>query len=186
MGQSYIKKYASFLLIAFLLHGPAMGLIVKLADLHTMAKQSDIVIHGYVGDQKVTTDDLGRLVTLTEIAVIDGLHGARTGEIITVYQVGGQKHGLVMPIIGGQHYVVGQELFLFGLKMGDAYVSYGAGLGKLDVVNENGHELVIEDLGNVRAVRSASGKFDTFEPSPLSFPSKRILADEIRQMIKAK
>ncbi len=186
MDHSYIKKYAGFFVISLLIHAPSFCLIVKLTDLHTMAKQSDIVIHGYVGDQRVTTDELGRLITLTEVEVIDGLYGAKTGEVITVYQVGGQKNGLVMPILGGQRYALGQELFLFGLKMDESYVSYGAGQGKLDVVNDNGQELVIEDLGNVSAVRKTSGKLDTFQPSPLSFQSKAMLIDEIKQMIKAK
>lgn len=163
----------------------ALALIVKLSDLHTMAKHSDVIIHGYVGEQRVTTDELGRLITLTDIEVIEGLYGAKTCEIITVYQVGGHKDGRVMPIIGGQIYHIGQEVILFGLKLGNTFVSFGAGQGKLDVVNEEGNETVVEDLGNVSAIalEHDTKNYQVFRPSPLSFPEASLVKDEIRLML---
>lgn len=175
-------------LVGFLIaciHFSSHAHIVKLSDMQTMAKQSDVVIHGHVGEKKVTMDDLGRLVTLTDVEVLDGLHGAKTGEIITIYQVGGQKDGLVMPLLGGQLYHEGQELFFFGLKMGDAFVSYGAGQGKFDIVHDRGEELVREDLGNVSVIKNFSS-LQPENPSPLTFESKSILKDEIKEMLKAK
>lgn len=163
---------------------PSSSLIVHLSDLQTMAKRSDMVAHGYVGDKRVVTDKLGRLITLTDIEVIDGLYGAKTGEIVTVYQVGGEKDGLVMPLMGGHVYQIGQEVIVFGLVLGDTYVSYGAGQGKLDVVNEDGHEIVREDLGDVGAVDPKSGGRRVYKPSPLSFDGKEILKDEIRLMLE--
>src|SRR5580704_13925926 len=98
-----------FLLLLFLVK-PSMAVIVKLSDLHTMAKKSDIVIHGFVGEQ-VTVFSEKRLITLTRIEIIDNLSGKKisgdvikSGDVITVYQVGGEKDGLVMPILGGQKY----------------------------------------------------------------------------------
>lgn len=162
------------------------GLIVRLSDLHTMAKRSDIVIHGYVGDQRVSTDDLGRLITLTDIEVVEGLYGAKTGNIITVYQVGGQKDGLVVPLIGGHRYNIGQEIILFGLEMGDSYVSYGVGQGKFDIDEKAGQEIVIEDLGDVSAMNNNMPGANIFQPTPLSYPSKSMLKDEIRLMIESR
>lgn len=190
MNHSYrIKHYGMIVLLA-LVHWPSLALLVKLTDLQTMAKRSDIVIHGYVGDQRVLNDELGRLITLTEVEVIEGLHGAKTGEIITVYQVGGQKNGIVMPLLGGQQFIIGQQLFFFGLKiglkMGDAYVSYGAGQGKLDVVSNHGEEQVIEDLGDVTAISGKDSVSRSSKPSPLSFSSKVLLKEEIMHMIKSK
>lgn len=162
-------------------------LIVKLTDLNTMAKRSDIVIHGYVGDQNVVIDGMGRLITLTDVEVIDGFYGAKTGEVITMYQVGGQKNGVVMPMLGGHQYTVGQEVILFGLKLDNTYVSYGAGQGKLDVVMKRGQETVIEDLGNVSALtRDGNGKTQATHPMPLEFSSKDLIMSEIKQMIKSR
>jgi len=178
--------YLSRLLaLALLLSQSALAVVVKLSDLHTMAKKSDIVVHGYVGDQSVSTDEFGRLITLTKIEVIDGLLGAKTGEIITIYQVGGEQKGLVMPLMGGQSYQFGQELIFFGLKQGSSFVSFGAGQGKLDISKHDGHDVVIEDLGDVSAVTGRGGS-KNFHPSPLSFPDVKILKDEIRQMLKTR
>jgi hypothetical protein len=161
-----------------------LALIVKLSDLHTMAKRSDIVVHGYIGEQRVITDELGRLITLTDIEVIEGLYGAKNGEIVTVYQVGGQKNGVVMPLIGGHLYQVHEELILFGLKLDDAYVSYGAGQGKFDIIKNEKDEHVIEDLGDIEIVQNAMGNNTLMRPIPLSFPSKTTIKEEIKEMIK--
>lgn len=168
----------------FLMATTSHALLVKLSDMHTMAKRSDLVIHGYVGDQRVETDNLKRLVTLTDVEVIDGLHGAKTGEVITVYQVGGQKNGIVMPLVGGQRYDVGQEIFFFGLKLENAFVSYGAGQGKLDVIHEGGEDLVVEDLGDVEFVNESMGKNVVTHPMPLSFSNSDFFKEEVKLMLE--
>lgn len=173
-----------FLASIMLFSLPSSSLIVHLSDLQTMAKRADMVAHGYVGEKRVVTDKLGRLITLTDIEVIDGIYSAKTGEIITVYQVGGEKDGVVMPLMGGHVYNIGQEVIIFGLVLGDTYVSYGAGQGKLDVVNENGHEIVKEDLGDVGAIDMKTGGQRVYKPEPLSFDGKEILKDEIRLMLE--
>lgn len=163
------------------------SIIVKLTDLNTMAKRSDIVIHGYVGDQSVVNDDMGRLITLTDIEVIDGFYGAKTGEIITMYQVGGSKNGVIMPMLGGQRYQLGQEVVVFGLKLDNTYVSYGAGQGKLDVIVDGVHETVVEDLGDVSAMtRDGNGAVNAVRPMPLSFSSKELILQEIQEMTKSR
>lgn len=153
--------------------------------MHTMAKQSDVVLHGYVGDQRVETDRLGRLVTLTDVEVVDAILGTKTGEVITIYQVGGQKGGVVMPIIGGQRYVFGQQMILFGLKLDDKFVSYGAGQGKFDIVKEGKEEIVREDLGSVHAIKKGQrGDIEVYKPDPMIFPEVGELKSEIRMMLK--
>ncbi len=156
------------------------AIIVQLTDLHTMAKRSDVVIHGYVGEQKVSTDEFGRLITVSEVEVIDGLYGAKNGEIIKIYQVGGEKDGVVAPLIGGQHFSLSQELIFLGLKAGDKFVSIGAGLGKLDVA-ANG--TVVEDLGNVESLDPKSVR-GLSRPSALSFSEVELLKSELREMLK--
>jgi hypothetical protein len=160
-------------------------LVVQLSDLQTMAKRSDLVVHGYVGNQRVEKDSLGRPITLSEVEVVDGLYGAKSGEIITIYQVGGEKDGVHMPILGGHVYKVFQELIFFGLKVDNAYVSYGAGQGKLDIISVHKNENVREDLGNIIAV-DPYGRANSrgFVPLPLTFPEKDTLKNEIRLMLK--
>lgn len=161
------------------------AVLVKLSDLQTMAEKSDVVFHGYVGEQQVTRDRMGRIITLTKLAVIDGLYGAQPGEIITFYQVGGELDGVVMPLIGGHVYRLGQEAILFGLTLKDTFVSFGAGQGKLDINPNDSEEPVREDLGDVSAVLpSASGGFSVYTPTPLTYSSPDLLKDEIRLMLK--
>jgi hypothetical protein len=179
-----INLYGHILiLVAFFFSPISNTLIVKLSDLHTMAKRSDIVVHGYVGEKRVVTDNLNRLITLTDVEVIDGFYGAKTGEVITVYQVGGSKNGVIMPLLGGHQYQLGQEIILFGLQLDNAYVSYGAGQGKLDVVAKDGREIILEDLGDVSTV--INGQQKTIKPIPLEFEDKNLAIGEIRKMVKS-
>jgi hypothetical protein len=182
--HSLLTSFCRVTLISFLSFSfPSLSRIVKLSDLHTMAKRSDLVAHGLVGDKRVVTDQLGRLTTLTDIEVIDGLYGAKTGEIVTFYQVGGEKDGVVMPLVGGHVYNLGSEVILFGLSLGEEYVNYGAGQGKLDVLNEYGRETVREDLGDIDSAYLADGKH-LFKPAPLCFDGIEMLKSEIRLMLK--
>lgn len=176
-----------FRLLAFILLfvTRANGLIVKLSDLHTMAENSDIVVHGYVGQQDITTDELGRPITLTQLEVIDGLFNAKTGDVILIYQVGGTKDGLVMPMLGGHHYRLGQQVILFGLELDGAYVSFGAGQGKFDIVKNGKKDLVLEDLGDVLC-RDNSSEHGLIRPMPLIFEDKVLVKDEIRKMLKTR
>ncbi len=108
------KRLFIYVFLVFTAIRPLFAIMVQLSDLVTMTKRSDLVIHGYVGDKSVIPDEFGRLITLTQIEVIDPIHNAKSGEIITVYQVGGEIPGLVAPILGGQNYSLGQEVILFG------------------------------------------------------------------------
>jgi len=159
--------------------------LVKLSDLQTMAQKSDVVFHGHVGDQHVSYDKLGRLITLTDIEVIDNLYGTKNGQVVTMYQVGGELNGVVMPLLGGHSYRIGQEVILFGLALKDNFVSFGPGQGKLDINQGENKAQVTEDLGNVSIMgpRDAAG-VTIIEPDPLSFSSTELLKDEIRLMLK--
>lgn len=174
--------YRKFYVVMVIIISPlAHTLIVKLADLNTMAQKSDIVVHAYVGDQRVVSDDLGRPITLTDIEVIDALLGAKTGEVITIYQVGGSKNGVMMPLLGGHQYRLGQEIIFLGLKLDDLYVSYGAGQGKLDVVSQAENHIIVEDLGNINIMNN---NHEIITPLPLQFDDKNIIKAELKAMIK--
>lgn len=174
----YRKLYLAMIIM---LSPVANTLIVKLTDLNTMTQKSDIVVHAYVGDQRVVSDDLGRPITLTDIEVIDALLGAKTGEVITIYQVGGSKNGVIMPLLGGHQYHLGQEIIFFGLKLDDLYVSYGAGQGKLDVISQGENHIVLEDLGNINIVNH---DHEVITPLPLQFDDKNLVKEELKAMVK--
>lgn len=169
-----------YLLICIFVSSASNAVLVKLSDLQTMALKSDVVFHGYVGEQHIEYDRLGRIVTLTSLEVIDGLLGAKTGEVVTIVQLGGQLNGQIMPCLGGHRYRLSQELIFFGLALKDNknnFVSFGAGQGKLDVYPDSVDSQVREDLGDI----------NTFAPSAalaLSYSSTETLKEEIRLMLK--
>jgi hypothetical protein len=172
------------LLTVCLLAQRSLGVIVKLADLQTMAQQSDAILHGRVGDQQTLYDQMGRLITLTEVEVIDDLYGVKS-KVVTIYQVGGELKGVVMPLLGGHSYRFGQEIIFFGLSLKDTLVSFGVGQGKFDINPHNSDEKVREDLGSVATLEPyVAGSLGVFAASPLSFFSVDTLKDEIRLMLK--
>ena len=178
-------KFQIIILTLSFLSSNTWAVIVKLSDLQTMAQKSDIVFHGYVGEQRVSYDKMGRIVTYTDLEVIDGLYGSKPGQVITVYQVGGEHNGVVMPLLGGHVYRLGQEVILFGLILKNSYVSFGAGQGKLDISPGLGEEEVKEDLGDVSTLGpSVGGSLGIAAPEPLTYSSTTLLKDEIRLMLK--
>jgi hypothetical protein len=183
-----LNLYAQLQIIFFILSlvAPnALGVIVKLSDLQTMAAKSDIVFHGYVGDQRVNYDKMGRIITLTDIEVIDGLYGSKPGQIVTMYQVGGEHNGVVMPLLGGHVYRLGQEVILFGLTLKNTFVSFSAGQGKLDIRPGEDEEVVREDLGDISALGpSIDGSLGFSTPVPLTYSNTELLKDEIRLMLR--
>lgn len=171
------------IILISLLSANASAIIVQLSDLHTMASRSDAVFHGIVGEQRVVRDKLGRLITLTDLEVIDGMFGLKTGEVVTIYQVGGEKDGLNMPLIGGQKYNLGQEVLLFGLRLKEAYVSFGAGQGKLDILEHDDKKIAVEDLGNISAISIDEGKAKAYKPASLIYSDLNMLKEEISTIL---
>lgn len=157
---------------------------IQRSDLGAMSKKSDIIIHGYVGDQSVSEDKMGRIITLTQIEVIDALKKSKTGQIITVYQVGGTKDGVVSPIMGGQKFNFGEQVILFGLTVGDGkYVPYGKGQGKFDVKSE---KFITEDLGDVSDISmQINGSLRTIHASPRTFDDLKLFKEEIKAILKS-
>jgi hypothetical protein len=154
-----------------------------------MSIKSDVIVQGYIGNKRVEFDRMGRLITLTEVEVIDGIHGAKTGEVITIYQVGGEKNGLVMPIIGGHRYEFGNEVLFFGVdldkKNDRKFVSVGVGHGKFDIQNKERERSVLEDLGNIGVIEKISNNpTRVVAPLPLNFSSLKVLKQEIELIME--
>jgi hypothetical protein len=171
-----------FLFVALLNVQANADLVVQLADLPTMAIKSDKVLHGVVVEQTVQLDRFKRPTTLSKIKVKEGLYGIKTGDIATVYQVGGKIGNMVMPIVGGQEFRVDQEVIFFGLDSGEYIVSFGQGQGKLDITPSPQGRLAIEDLGNVGVVSPVLHQ--AIKPVPDMYPDVELLKQEIRKMVK--
>ncbi len=162
----------------------ASATVVFIDNIEKMTKQSDVVIHAAVADQSVKEDAEGRITTLTTLEILDGIKGARTGDLITLYQVGGALNGRVMRVSGAQHYHFGEELVLFGVKLDNMIVSYGVGLGKFKVLRGTDGTKVVEDLNDlVEAKPGTSGNTILQEPKPRQFASLDAFKGAIRDAI---
>jgi len=130
---------------------PANATMVVLDDLPTMVHTAHIVVHGKVISQKELMED-GRVVTLSQVEVLDAIKGSAQGDVLTVYQVGGTAEGQSLHISGAHTHVVGEEMVLFAMHHGDRVVSYGVGTGKFRIERNSVDGVVREDLDELVVV----------------------------------
>lgn len=179
-----MNKRLLFLTILYSLRSSAI--VTHLATMPFMAQKADKVFHGYVGEQEVTKDKLGRIITITSIEVVDPLFATQKGDVIKFFQVGGQLDNEVTPIIGGQQFRLYQEVILFTLDNGDYVVSFGAGQGKFDIENPaSGNpatSLAIADFGSVAEI--APGQKHASTPSAERYENTETFKNEIKLMLK--
>jgi hypothetical protein len=151
---------------------PARATVVVIPTLEEMTLTSDVVARITVGDARVVKDH-GRLLTLTSVEVKDGIKGAKTGDVLTMWQIGGSLDGRESWIVGAHHFVKGEELVLFAMngksdqvKPGDRVVyPYGIGVGLFEVKPDMPGAPVNELLGDVAAVEmGADGKPHAITP----------------------
>ena len=161
----------------------ALATVVVIHPLDEMTARSDVVVHARVGAQQVVRDK-GRLITLTEIEVIEGFKGARAGDILTIYQVGGDLDGEHQWISGMQRYMPGEEMVLFAVRFGDKIVSYGVGVGKFKIERDADGTRVVEDIHDVVAyTRDPDGAPSMQQPRPRERPSLDGFKTEIRDYV---
>jgi hypothetical protein len=93
--------------------------------------------------------------------VLDGIAGAKTGDVLTLFQVGGQKDGRVSWIAGAHRFVVGEELVVFATQpaaLQGRIVPYGIGFSLFSVKDGVDGKHVEELVGDVvQMKRSADG-----------------------------
>jgi hypothetical protein len=131
---------------------PAAATVVVIPSLEEMTHRSDVVAHVVVRDVVVEAESPGRLVTLTTVEVIDGLAGAKTGDLLTVFQVGGEKDGRVAWIAGAHRFVVGEELVMFAARppaLQGRIVPWGIGFSLFRIVDDVDGRHVEEIGGDV-------------------------------------
>jgi hypothetical protein len=155
--------------------------VVVIDDVTTMAKKSDVIARGIVVDKKTRQDATGRTITLTTLRVLEALKGSIDGQLLTIYQVGGDAGQLSTHVVGAHHYHFGEELFLFGASLDDMVVSYSVGVGKFRVERDQFGERVREDLSDLVAAKAkTSNAINYYEPKPRVFKT----IDAFRHTIK--
>lgn len=163
----------------------AEATVVVLHSLEEMSRRSEVIAHARVAERHVVKEGPG-VVTLTELEVIDGLKGAKAGDILTVYQVGGELDGVRHWIEGAHEYEMGEEIVLFAVRHGERVVSYGVGVGKFRVVYDGAFRRVVEDLGDVVVLqRDEQGGARFSSPEPRQDPSLDAFKERVRRAQRA-
>lgn len=177
-----VRFVGAFLALSLLtLAMPSEATVVVVHDLEEMSRRAEVIVHARVADQRVLKEE-GRIITLTDIEVIDGLKGAKAGDVLTIYQVGGTLDGVTAWIAGAQRYEVGEEMILFAMRHGERIVSYGVGVGKFNVIYDGALRKVVEDIhGVVEMRREPSGEVRMVPPQPRVFPSLDRFKEEVRR-----
>lgn len=162
---------AQITLFFLMVLGQAHATIVRINDLDHMVENSDIIAHVVVGDKSEKVDKDGRPIELSTLEVLEGLKGVKTGQLITLYQLGGSGQQGAFHIAGQSSFRLGEEIVLFGMKYKDMFVTYGVGLGKFRVVRDGEKTKVVEDIADLMAIKRENGKTEIGAPIPRKYPS---------------
>lgn len=160
---------------ALLAVAPAAATVVVVPTMEEMTHRSDVVVHCVVREVAVEEDKPGRLVTLTSLEVLDGIAGAKAGDLLTLFQVGGEKDGRVAWIAGAHHFVVGEELVVFAVQppaLNGRIVPYGIGFSVF-AVKDGVDGKHVEEIGGdvVQLQRTADGASKMSSVQPRRFES---------------
>ncbi len=96
------------------------AVVIHLSDLQTMAADSDAVVHAVATDRVVERDARGRIVTWTELSVIElraPSPSKLSGETVWLAQLGGHLDGRSLVVPGAAQVEVGDEVVLFAVAM---------------------------------------------------------------------
>ncbi|MCK6571301.1 hypothetical protein L6V77_09395 [Myxococcota bacterium] len=152
---------------------PADATIVKRLTVSEMARRADVVVLGRVVGQTATWNpERTRIHTLTELLVGESLKGgARTGETLTIRQLGGTLDGLVQTVPGNARFAVGEEVVVFLDKDEAQPLHYVIGMaqGKFAVQRSGPAVQAMQDTSDLAFVRpGASGALVPVEAGPAS------------------
>jgi len=179
MRSSAFLSYG--LLVLSAVATPAEATVVRVPPLEQMARESDVIAEVVVGEQRVVREG-NRTITYTQVIVRDGVVGAKAGQTLEVFQVGGDWEGKTSWIIGAHRFLKGEELVLFGVwhpKGGLVVAPYGIGHGLFRVVPDVSGAKAVEIIGDVVAV-DASGQAQGGAPAARTFSSVEGLKAAVR------
>jgi len=169
-------------LSSFLVATSALASQSLVVGLQQMTRESDVIIRARVGAASVgLSDDKRRVITTTELEVLDGIKGAKKGELLRVYQVGGEHGGITMHIAGAIELIAGEEIIFFAKRYRDMIVSYGLGLGKYVIHTETtGAVMVRASFGDIGFVSVAPD--GTIKPVKTPDDGPVLLADFVTRV----
>jgi hypothetical protein len=172
---------------AWLSASPAHATVVVVPTLEEMTLRCDVVVHAVVREVESSEEPSGRLITLTTLEVLDGVSGAKAGDVLTVFQVGGAANGRVAWVAGAHHFVVGEELVFFGVQppaLKGRVVPYGIGFGLFRIVDGVDGRHVEEISGDVaQLVKTPDGNSHMAPVTPRRFDALDGFKAQLRSVI---
>ncbi len=166
---------AALMTAALALAGSARATVVVMPTLEEMAVAAEIIAHVKVGAPRTERDGKGRIITITPLEVIEGVKGAKAGDALEVFQVGGSLEGRSSWIAGAHHFVEGEELVFVGVRHTrgpGSVIPYGIGFGLFTVTRDDFGVRVVEAVGDVVAMeRGKDGKMRQVTPTARSYDS---------------
>jgi len=165
------------ILWVFLFVLPLKATVVQIDDLTDMAETADVIAQILVNNSELSFEPDGRLVTLSQADVLQGLKGVQTGEKITIRSVEG--------VVGQSQYRPGEEAVFFGMRFGDKVVSYGVGLGKFRLIRQKDSSAVVEDFRELLTVKKEMGALYVTEPTARFYPSLENFVTKIEDALDA-
>jgi len=165
----------------------AHATVVALTSLEEMTHRADVVMQAVVTGQKVVEDRPGKIVTLTTFEVLDGISGVKTGDVVTVYQVGGRLGEKQAWIVGAHKFKVGEELIFFGSRMGkrpELIVPWAIGYGLFAVLDDVDGRHVHEIAGDVAALSTdTAGNAKMVGLTPRRFENLDTFKQQLRAIL---
>lgn len=174
---------------ALALAGSARATVVVMPSLEEMAVAAEVIAHVKAGAPRAELDAKGRIITLTPLTVIEGVKGAKAGDELEVFQVGGSYQGNTAWIAGAHRFVLGEELVFVGVrhKRGPgSVIPYGIGFGLFSVTRDDFGVRVVEAVGDVVAMeKGADGKLRQVTPTARSYDSLPAFLELLRRAATA-
>lgn len=147
------------------------AVVIRFSDLQTMAWDSDVVVHAIATDRYSAEEADGRLVTWTELTVVDARshressYAVEQPEVLWLAQPGGQLNGRVTMVPGSARLEIGEQCVLFAMDMLNwpgvvIPHTHGGGLMVVDSLDGG----LVERVGNVSTLAGGT-------PEPRSIDS---------------
>lgn len=168
----------------------AQATVVVVPGLEELTHRSEVVVQAVVRNVVTFKDDKGRLITETSLEVIDGIRGAKVGDVVPVQQLGGSLDGQQAWIAGNHRFRVGEEVVFFGVRLKSdrrVAIPYGVGFGIFDVVDDvDGRHVVEIGSGDVsQVVRSPDGGTTMAPVTPRHFDNLDAFKAQLRSILAA-
>ena len=168
----------------------ARATVVVVPSLEELTHRSDVVIQAVVREVSTSLDERGRLITTNSLEVVDGLRGAKSGDVVDVQQLGGAYGERRAWIAGNHRFTVGEEVVFFGVRLPKdpaVVVPYGIGFGIFRVIDDvdGRHAVEVGSDGVVQVVPATTeaGAPTTAPVTPRHFESLDAFKANLRSIL---